>query len=199
MRPSQDQNQLMLRRIRRILLICNNYDSFSLEEDGHIEAQIRREYADLSLSNPPSFERAESTLDALELLKEPGRSYDLIITMYNVGELDVFDFSRQAKELSPGTPIVLLSSYSKEIYSRIQENDKTHIDYVFWWNNSTDLLIAIIKLLEDSLNADHDILDMGVRAILLVEDSVRYYSTYLPLLYMLVLQQNSKAVKDALN
>ena len=189
----------MLRRIRRILLICNNYDSFSLEEDGHIEAQIRREYADLSLSNPPSFERAESTLDALELLKEPGRSYDLIITMYNVGELDVFDFSRQAKELSPGTPIVLLSSYSKEIYSRIQENDKTHIDYVFWWNNSTDLLIAIIKLLEDSLNADHDILDMGVRAILLVEDSVRYYSTYLPLLYMLVLQQNSKAVKDALN
>ena len=121
----------MLRRIRKILLICNNYDSFSLEEDGHIEAQISREYADLSLSNPPSFERAESTIDALELLREPGRSYDLIITMYNVGELDVFDFSRQAKELSPGTPIVLLSSYSKEIYRHIQDSDKTHIDYVF--------------------------------------------------------------------
>ena len=189
----------MLRRIRRILLICNNYDSFSLEEDGHIEEQIRREYADLSLSNPPSFDRAESTLDALELLRQPSCSYDLIITMYNVGELDVFEFSRQAKALSPNTPIVLMSSYSKEIYRHIQDSDKTYIDYVFWWNNSTDLLIAIIKLLEDSLNAEHDILDMGVRAILLVEDSVRYYSTYLPLLYMLVLQQNSKAVKDALN
>ena len=189
----------MLRRIRRILLICNNYDSFSLEEDGHIEEQIRREYADLSLSNPPSFDRAESTLDALEILSQPSRSYDLIITMYNVGELDVFEFSRQAKALSPNTPIVLMSSYSKEIYRHIQDSDKTYIDYVFWWNNSTDLLIAIIKLLEDSLNAEHDILDMGVRAILLVEDSVRYYSTYLPLLYMLVLQQNSKAVKDALN
>ena len=180
-------------------MICNNYDSFSLEEDGHIEEQIRREYADLSLSNPPSFDRAESTLDALEILSQPSRSYDLIITMYNVGELDVFEFSRQAKALSPNTPIVLMSSYSKEIYRHIQDSDKTYIDYVFWWNNSTDLLIAIIKLLEDSLNAEHDILDMGVRAILLVEDSVRYYSTYLPLLYMLVLQQNSKAVKDALN
>ena len=180
-------------------MICNNYDSFSLEEDGHIEEQIRREYADLSLRNPPSFDRAESTLDALELLRQPSRSYDLIITMYNVGELDVFEFSRQAKALSPNTPIVLMSSYSKEIYRHIQDSDKTYIDYVFWWNNSTDLLIAIIKLLEDSLNAEHDILDMGVRAILLVEDSVRYYSTYLPLLYMLVLQQNSKAVKDALN
>ena len=199
MRSGYDNNQLMLRRIRRILLICNNYDSFSLEEDGHIEEQIRREYADLSLSNPPSFDRAESTLDALELLRQPSRSYDLIITMYNVGELDVFEFSRQAKALSPNTPIVLMSSYSKEIYRHIQDSDKTYIDYVFWWNNSTDLLIAIIKLLEDSLNAEHDILDMGVRAILLVEDSVRYYSTYLPLLYMLVLQQNSKAVKDALN
>ena len=85
MRSGYDNNQLMLKRIRRILLICNNYDSFSLEEDGHIEEQIRREYADLSLSNPPSFERAESTLDALELLRQPSCSYDLIITMYNVG------------------------------------------------------------------------------------------------------------------
>ena len=131
MRSGYYNNQLMLKRIRRILLICNNYDSFSLEEDGHIEEQIRREYADLSLSNPPSFERAESTLDALELLRQPSCSYDLIITMYNVGELDVFEFSRQAKALAPNTPIVLMSSYSKEIYRHIQDSDKTHIDYVF--------------------------------------------------------------------
>jgi CheY-like chemotaxis protein len=188
----------MARRIRRILLVCNNYDSFSLEEDGHIEAQITQDYAELNLSNPPAIVRAESTLEALEVLRKDTH-FDLIITMYNVGKLDVFGFSLQAKELAPNTPIVLLSSFSREIYRRIAESDHAGIDYVFCWNNSTDVLIAIIKLLEDKLNAEHDCLQMGARVILLVEDSVRYYSTYLPLLYKLVLQQNSEAVRDALN
>ncbi len=188
----------MARRIRRILLVCNNYDSFSLEEDGHIEALITKEYSDLNLSNPPAIVRAESTLEALEILKG-GEGFDLIITMYNVGKLDVFSFSVEAKQLAPDTPIVLLSSFSREIYRKIAECDHAGIDYVFCWNNSTDVLIAIIKLLEDKLNAEHDCLEMGARVILLVEDSVRYYSTYLPLLYRLVLQQNSEAVRDALN
>ncbi len=193
----QDYTELMMRRVRRILLVCNNYDSFSLEEDGHIEELISHEYAELNLSNPPSITRAESTVDAIKILEK--ESFDLIITMYNVGELDVFGFSEQAKHLYPTTPIVLLSSFSKEISSRIAERKCSTIDYVFCWNSSTDIIIAIIKLLEDRLNAEHDILKMSVRAILLVEDSVRYYSTYLPLLYKLVLQQNSKSVADALN
>ncbi|MBP5625439.1 MAG: phosphoenolpyruvate synthase, partial [Bacteroidales bacterium] len=198
MSSNTDYTQLMARRIRRILLVCNNYDSFSLEEDGHIEAQITQDYAELNLSNPPAIVRAESTLEAIEVLRQDTR-FDLIITMYNVGKLDVFGFSLQAKELAPATPIVLLSSFSREIYRRIEERDHDGIDYVFCWNNSTDVLIAIIKLLEDKLNAEHDCLQMGARVILLVEDSVRYYSTYLPLLYKLVLQQNSEAVRDALN
>ena len=189
----------MTRRIRRVLLVCNNYDSFSLEEDGHIESQITQEYSELNLSNPPSFERVESTIEAMERIKCPDVHYDLILTMFNVGELDVFDFSRQVKEISADTPIVLLSSYSKIIYKYISQQDKPYIDYVFCWNNSTDLIIAIIKLLEDKLNAEHDVLDMGARAIMLVEDSVSYYSTYLPLLYKLILQQNSRSVSDALN
>ena len=98
---------------------------------------------------------------------------------------------------SPG--IVLLSSYSKVIYNYIAKQDKTNIDYVFSWNNSTDLIIAIIKLLEDKMNAEHDVLEMGVRTIMLVEDSVHYYSAYLPILYKLVLRQNNEAVRDALN
>lgn len=195
----QDYTRLMVRRIRNILLICNNYDSFSLEEDGHIEARISQDYAELNLSNPPSIDRVESTIDALELLKTQGDKYDLIITMFNVGKLDVFEFAGLAKEMNPQTPIVLMSSYSKVIYNYIARQDKTNIDYVFSWNNSTDLLIAIIKLLEDKLNAEHDVLEMGVRTIMLVEDSVRYYSAYLPVLYKLVLLQNNEAVKDALN
>ena len=97
MKNTQSQDQLMIRRIRQILLICNNYDNFSLEEDGHIESRMQAEYADLSLSNPPSFERAESTKDALELMKS--QRFDLIITMYNVGEMDVFEFSEKAFEI----------------------------------------------------------------------------------------------------
>ena len=194
---SADSPILMRNRIRRILLVCNNYDSYSLEEDGHIEEQITREYADLNLSNPPSFERVETTAEAYELVAK-GETFDLIITMYNVGEMDVFEFSRKVKAVTPDTPVVLLSSFSKVIYSQIYEQDRSCIDFIFCWNSSTDLIIAIIKLLEDKLNADYD-MAQGVRAILLIEDSVRYYSTYLPLLYKLVLQQNIDSLSDTLN
>ncbi|MBO4427966.1 MAG: phosphoenolpyruvate synthase [Bacteroidales bacterium] len=193
-----DYSSLMGVRIRHILLVCSNYDSYSLEEDGRIEEQISHEYGELNLSNPPSITRAETTVDALALI-DKGYHYDLVITMYNVGEVDVFDFSARLKAVAPDTPVVLLTSYSKELYRQIEDRDRSNIDYVFCWNNSTDLIIAIIKLLEDRLNADADILGSGVQAILLVEDSVRYYSTYLPLLYTLVLHQNSAAIKDALN
>ena len=160
----------MQRRVKRILLVCNNYDSFALEEDGRIDVQIAQEYAELNLSNPPAITRAETTREALERIRGlEGERFDLILTMYSVGELDVFDFAKEAKQLLPDCPIVLLSSFSKEIYNRIEQHDRSDIDYFFNWNNSTDLIIAIIKLIEDRMNAPHDILDEGVRAILLVE------------------------------
>jgi len=188
----------MARRVRRILLVCNNYDNFSLEEDGHLDARIAREYAELNLSNPPEFVRAASTMEALEMAAS-GERWDLVITMYNVGEVDVFTFSHKMKVYDADVPIILLTSFSKEVYRQMEEHDRSAIDYIFCWNGSTDLIIAIIKLLEDSVNAPEDILKAGVQCILLVEDSVRYYSTYLPLLYKLVLQQNFAAIKDALN
>ncbi len=193
-----DSFSLMSRRISRILLVCNNYDNFSLEEEGRLDLRISREYSELNLSNPPVFERAETTSGALEKA-ERGERFDLIIAMYNSGEVDVFDFSRQMKAICPETPIVLLASYSREVWRKMRQQDSSHIDYAFCWSGSTDLILAIIKLLEDSLNADADILEGGVQCILLVEDSVRYYSTYLPLLYKLVLQQNIAALDDALN
>ncbi len=197
-RDEPDYTQLMTRRIRRVLLVCNNYDSYTLEEDGRIENRIAQDYADLNLSNPPEFHRVETTAEALELMSH-GETYDLVITMYNVGKVDVFDFSVQMKQLSPDTPIVLLATFSREIYNRVQDHASSAIDYFFCWNNSTDLIVTIIKMLEDKMNADNDILESGVRAILLIEDSVRYYSTYLPMLYKLVLQQNSESIRDALN
>ncbi len=196
---NSNYTSLMSKRVRRILLVCNNYDSFALEEDGRIDVQIAQEYAQLNLSNPPSITRAETTQQALERIRANGEGFDLIIVVYSAGGNDVWEFAQQAKQLLPSCPIVLLSSFSKEVYRRIEQQDKSYVDYLFNWNNSTDLIIAIIKLIEDRLNAEHDILEEGVRAILLVEDSVRYYSTYLPLLYKLVLQQNTVAIRDALN
>ena len=193
-----DYGSLMSRRIRHILLVCNSYDSYALEEDGRIDARIQQEYNELSLSNPPAISRVETPMEALGLVRK-GESFDLVMTMYNVGTIDVFTFAEQMKELQPSTPIVLLTNSTKEIHRRISERKTTAIDKIFCWNNSTDLIIAIIKLLEDSMNADHDILEVGVQAILLVEDSIRYYSTYLPALYKLVLQQNIASVRDALN
>ena len=188
----------MSRRIRSILLICNSYDSFSLEEDGRIETQIAQEYAELGLSNPPQIRRVETTAEALTLF-EGGERFDLVVTMYYVGEINVFDFSEKAKGYDPDMPIVLLSSFSREVYRKIEAFGRSSIDYVFCWNNSTDLIIAIIKLLEDRINAEDDILGGGVQGILLVEDSIRYYSTYLPALYRMVLQQNKESIKDTLN
>ena len=188
----------MSRRIRSILLVCNSYDSFSLEEDGRIESQIAQEYAELGLSNPPQIRRVETTAEALTLF-EGGERFDLVVTMYYVGEISVFDFSEKAKGYDPDMPIVLLSSFSREVYRKIESFGNSGIDYVFTWNNSTDLIIAIIKLLEDRINAEDDILGSGVQGILLVEDSIRYYSTYLPALYRMVLQQNRESIKDTLN
>ncbi len=188
----------MTNRIRRVLLVCNNYDNFSLEEDGRLDMRIAREYSELNLSNPPVFERVSSTGEALERVTA-GERWDIVIAMYNAGGDNAFEFAHRVKESAPGTPVVLMTCFSKEVSRQLEDKDRSCIDYVFNWNGSTDLIIAIIKLLEDSLNAQEDILQAGVQCIMLVEDSVRYYSTYLPLLYKLVLQQNLEAIRDALN
>ena len=190
--------EFMKHRIRKILLVCCSYDGYILEEDGHIEQQINQEYIDLNMSNPPALLRVSSTAEALDLLREDDR-FDFILTMYNVGEPDVFDFAKIVKERHRHIPVVLLTSFSKDIYRRIDERDASGIDYIFSWSGNTDLVIGIIKLIEDAMNAEEDILTGGVQAILLVEDSVRFYSTYLPALYKLILQQNTEFLKDAFN
>ena len=95
--------------------------------------------------------------------------------------------------------MALLTSFSKDIYRRIEEQDRSGLDYIFSWHGNTELIIAIIKLIEDKMNADEDIREGGVQAILLVEDSIRFYSTYLPEIYKLLLLQNTEFLKDAFN
>ena len=172
-------------------------DGFVLEEDGRIETRISQEYNELNLSNPPVIKRMESAVAALKLL-ETENDFDLIITMYNVGDMDPFRFSKSVKKMCPEIPIVLLASYSRLVHSKISGSDTSSLDYIYYWSGSMDLIIAIIKLVEDRMNADHDIFNVGVQAILLVEDNIRYYSTYLPAIYRIVLRQSSD-VREALN
>ncbi len=193
-----DYQHLMQRRIRKILLVCSSYDGFILEEDGRIDTRINQEYADLNLSNPPSFTRVNSAAEALEKLKKE-KGFDLIIAMYNIGELDVFSFAKIVAKKHPEIPVVLLANFSKDMKKRIESHDRSGIDYIFYWQGNADLIIAIIKTIEDRMNVDNDVLEVGVQSILLVEDSIRYYSTYLPALYKMVIQQNSEFLNDALN
>ncbi|MDY3978661.1 MAG: PEP/pyruvate-binding domain-containing protein [Tidjanibacter sp.] len=196
-RSEPDYTSLMSRRVRNILLVCNSYDAFTLEEDGRLEMQISEEYNQLNLSNPPVICRAESTVEALEILRT-NSDFDLILTMYNVGQLDPFAFSQIVRRDHPEIAIVLLTNYSRALQEIISRHDTSTLDYLFYWHGSADLIIAIIKLLEDRMNAEHDIVEVGVQAILLVEDSVRYYSTYLPAIYKLILQQTANS-HEALN
>ncbi len=179
-------------------MICSSYDAYTLEEDGQIEAQLYREYIDLNISNPPKFIWVTTVEEATSLL-ETNSDFDLIINMYNTAHSDVFEMSSLLKQKGVDIPVVLLTNFSKELFSRLESMDKREVDYIFSWNGNTDLILAIIKLIEDKMNADNDILDAGVQCILLVEDSVRYYSTYLPAIYKMVLQQSAEFLKEALN
>ncbi len=190
-------NELMRNRITKVLLICSTYDAYTLEEDGRLDTQMTKEYLDLNISNPPSFKRVSTAHEAFELMEH--ESFDLIITMLNIGQMNAFDFAHQAKKLDNVVPIVLLTHFSREISFRLEKEDTSNFDYVFCWMGNTDLILAIIKLIEDKRNAENDILETGVQAILLVEDSIKYFSTYLPLIYKLILQQSSTFLSEALN
>ncbi len=191
-------SKLRPNRIRKILLICSSYDSFTLEEDGLLESQINNEYSGLNLSSPPEFVKVNSTLEAYKVINS-GEKIDLIIMMFNASETDSFDFANDVKSLTPNLPIVLLSHFSREITLRLHGYDLKNIDYVFCWLGNADLILAIIKLIEDNMNIDVDCLEYGVQAILLVEDSIHFYSTYLPLIYRLIFKQSIVCMTDALN
>lgn len=192
-------SSLMQNRIKKVLMICSSYDAFILEEDGQIESEIYKEYNELNLSSPPSFTWVNSANEADQLL-EINRDFDLIICMFNLRDMDLFSFARTLREREDiDIPIVMLTNYSKEFIDTIEMIDLSVIDYVFTWNGNADLILAVIKLIEDKMNAERDILDFGVQCILLVEDSIRFYSTYLPAIYKLVLNQSSEFLADAMN
>lgn len=187
----------MKKRIRQVLLICSNYDAYMLEEDGRIDEQIFNEYVSLNLRYPPNFILASSAKTAFEILKK--ERIDLVIEMLNIGDMDTFELAKKIKAKYEDIPIVTLTHFSREVSVRLQNEDMSAIDYVFSWLGNADLLLAIIKLIEDKMNVEKDVERVGVQTILLVEDSIRYISSYLPNLYKIILKQSREFGEEALN
>lgn len=190
-------NLLMQKRIYKVLLVCSNYDAFMLEEDGRIDEQIYNEYVSLNLRYPPIFLQAVSSKKAFEILE--AENIDLVISLLSIGEIDTFELARRIKKKYPKKPIVVLTYFSREVSLKLEHEDLTSIDYVFCWLGNAAILLAIIKLIEDRMNAEYDVEEVGVQAILLVEDSIRYISSYLPNIYKIVLKQSREFMREALN
>ena len=188
---------LMTKRIFNVLLVANPYDAFMLEDDGRIDEKIFNEYMNLSLRYPPRFTQVSTEEDAWKQLKNT--TFDLVIVMPGTDNSDTFDIARSIKQEYPDIPLVVLTPFSHGITARMEHEDLSIFEYVFCWLGNTDLLVSIIKLIEDKMNLEHDIKEVGVQMILLVEDSIRFYSSVLPNLYKFVLKQSQEFATEALN
>lgn len=188
---------LMMRRIYNVLIVANPYDAFMLEDDGRVEEKIYNEYVELGLRYPPTFTQVSTTEEAYQVLST--MNIDLVICMPGNADNDAFSVARDIKAGFPDMHYVVLTPFSHGITKRMQNEDLSIFDYVFCWLGNTNLILSIIKLIEDKMNIEHDIHEDGVQMILLVEDSIRFYSSILPNLYSYILLQSQRFSTEALN
>ena len=188
---------LMTKRIFNVLIVANPYDAFMLEDDGRVDEKIFDEYMELGLRYPPTFTQVSTTEEARQVLGTT--DIDLVICMPGNADNDAFAVARDVKQTAPHIPCVVLTPFSHGITKRIEHEDMSIFDYVFCWLGNTNLILSIIKLLEDRMNIEHDIHEAGVQMILLVEDNIRFYSSVLPNLYSYILEQSKNFSTEALN
>jgi hypothetical protein len=190
-------SNLMMRHIYNVLIVANPYDAFMLEDDGRVEEKIYNEYMELGLSFAPSFSQASSIEEALEILRKA--NIDLVICMPGNADNDAFTIARAIKTRFPKIHCIVLTPFSHRITKRIENEDLSIFDYVFCWLGNTNLILSIIKLIEDRMNLENDTKKGGVQMILLVEDSIRFYSSILTALYSYILAQSKNFSHEALN
>lgn len=188
---------LMQKRIFNVLIIANPYDAFMLEDDGRVDEKIFTEYMQLGLRYPPSFTQVATVEEADKALQQT--LYDLIICMPGNVDNDAFDVAHSVKRMYPDVPCVVLTPFSHGITRRMQDLDLSIFDYVFCWLGNTELILSIIKLIEDKMNVEHDTKVAGVKCVILVEDNIRFYSSILPNLYNYLLTQSLNFATEALN
>jgi CheY-like chemotaxis protein len=194
----KDFQKLMRYKIRDILLVSSLYDQYLFEEDGRLYELIRQEFQVLNLSHPPEITHVTSGAEALEILGS-GQRFDLILTTLHIEDMHVIPFARKTRELGTAVPLVLLAYDNRERKELVTNYDVSVFDTIFIWQGDYRLLIAIIKLIEDRLNIDEDTRNTGVQVIILVEDDVKFYSTYLPLIYTEILNQSRRLISEGVN
>jgi DNA-binding NarL/FixJ family response regulator len=190
-------HELMAYRVREVLLVSSPYDAFTLEEDGRLTERLFLEYAELNLSSAPRITHASTGARALEIMRE--RRFDLIITMVRLEDVDVNAFGRLVKQAHPEVPVVLLSFSEADLKRFPGGVDRTLLDGVFVWTGDARILLAIIKLVEDARNVEHDTKLAGVRVIIIVEDRERRYSSFLTLLYRELMLQSASLIAEGIN
>ena len=190
-------HELMRFKVREILLVSSSYDAYIMEEDGSLTSRIINEYFGLNLSRPPRITRVAAGEKALEALEE--KAFDLIVTMPHVGGMDACTFSAKVKERNANIPVVLLSHTSRDLPENSNSDAASCIDNSFVWCCDSDLLLAIVKNVEDRQNVDFDTRRAMVRVILLVEDTALHRSRLLPMLYGELVKQTQEVLGEGLN
>src|SRR3990172_2207350 len=189
---------LMKLRIRDVLLVSSLYDLYLFEEDGRLYELIRNEYQGLHLSHSPELTRVSSGKEAIALAGEE-RHFDLIITTLHIEDMSALKFARMVRESGLKIPIILLAYDNRELKDLLTHHDTSVFDRIFIWQGDFRLIIGIIKHLEDKMNVDHDTRLVGVQSIILIEDNVRYYSSFLPIIYTEILNQSQGLISEGIN
>ena len=190
-------HNLMSVRVQNILLVSSLYDSFILEEEGLLTELLTSEYVDLHLSSAPRVARASTAAEALSYIKS--RPVDLVLTMPRLAEMSLPDFAKAVKEIHPEMPVIVLAGENRELARHPELVGCPHIDRIFVWNGDAKILLAIVKFVEDQLNVEFDTRNGDVRVIILVENSVRFYSSYLPLIYEEIVKLTHALIAEGIN
>jgi CheY-like chemotaxis protein len=190
--------KLMRFKVRDILLVASLYDQYLFEEDGRLYELIRQEFQGLNLSHPPEITHVTTSAEAIEVLDQEG-PFDLIITTLHIEDMNAVKFAQRVRENGLDTPMVLLAYDNRERKEIVTHYDTSVFDRIFIWQGDYRLVIAIIKSLEDRLNVENDTKAVGVQSIILLEDDVKFYSSYLPVIYTEILNQSQRLISEGVN
>lgn len=190
--------KLMKYKVRDILLVSSLYDNYLFEEDGRLYELIRQEYQVLNLSHAPEITPVTTATEALELLSGDN-NFDLVITTLHIEDMHVLKFAQMIRESGFNIPIILLAYDNRERKEIVTNYDTSIFDRIFIWQGDYKLIIGIVKYVEDRLNVQNDTEVSGVQSIILVEDNVKFYSTYLPLVYTEILKQSQRLISEGVN
>ena len=184
-------------RVQEILLVSSLYDSFTLAEDGQLNELVLSEFLDLNLRHPPTLTRVSTGSEALA--RATSGRYNLIISSLHVGDMDAATLASRLRARGVDTPVALLAYDARAVGDFLAEHDASHLAGVFLWQGDARILPAIIKLVEDAVNVDHDTLELGVQVIIVIEDNVRFYSSYLPVIYAELMSHALRLVPEGIN